>query len=74
MKKCCQCGMTKMLSEYHKDKDTYRTQCKECRKTPNSKDVEICGLKKALAESDALVDALIKNCKIREQCIRKSGE
>ena len=63
MKKCHHCGVTKELSGFHKNGNTYRTQCKECRKNPDPKDVEIARLKKELAKSDALVKILMDNCK-----------
>ena len=59
MKKCSGCGTTKELSGFHNGK----SQCKECRKNPNPKDVEIARLKKELAKSNALVKILIDNCK-----------
>jgi recombinational DNA repair protein (RecF pathway) len=59
MKKCSGCGATKELSGFHKGK----SQCKECRKNPNPKDVEIARLKKELAKLNALVKILMDNCK-----------
>ena len=59
MKKCLGCYIEKSLGAFHKN----RPRCKECRKNPNPKDVEIARLKKELAKSNALVKILIDNCK-----------
>jgi predicted RNase H-like nuclease (RuvC/YqgF family) len=57
MKRCSGCFTEKSVDGFH----TGKSQCKECRKQTNPKDLEIARLKKELAESNALVKILMNN-------------
>ena len=58
MKRCSLCSQEKSIQCFHKG----RTRCKECRKKPNHKDIEIKRLKKELEYEKKFGQAMLKQC------------